>query len=878
MNLTFQLSNKHIRRGRVAVMMLATFLTLESSDVIHAQAGSQPSTLPEIRYHLTARPWAPLNTPREAYLDYAEGIARYMTQFQNSSGAVIDPYGHLEVQYSTPYLASTIATLVNNGRASDILENGAKAMDKATLDFSKGINSIPQRHGEFYVASLTRAFTQFKGHIPDSRYETWRTRLKNNIQNVILGSTHNWRTYAMKGEWFRIKAGLVDEASSRSWLESSWIDTQRSRMATTAWNMYRDKTSDPDTTIYEAAARGNLLHMLLNGYDGPSTAEMHNFLFRAGQTTLLTQDPTGQNSSVGRSGNHVWNDIVLGNSFEVLAEMNLREGKNDLAGQYRHAAMLGLKSATRWKNPAGFVYVTKNHFDPSLRTLYATYSYFANYNGYNMFHSSESYSTRSSVIVEQPVPSEIGGFVINTDPAYSMAVANAGGMQVEMCLRGATTNSSGRYWNPLGIARFSRVNWESRLGPSDGVRDINSGLGVSFAPTFLEGTNWVRLASVPDRYQGTISTQFTHPLLVRCTIDYKPKSGKTGPTFKNSLIVTPDGVLSTITSSNAVFGVTLPLLENDGQPLSTQITNHIASVKYPTGTDQENFIALHSSPTFSTKDAVVRSAYGDLRPVRMTSGQSQNTVFIYPRNGTDPLAESVRTSFVRNGDSFKSVLGRVEGNMYVGRTSAGGFGNSLDLNSDGSMDVTFNQDCNFVLQLNSGKVVAVESDRVVNGTIQGTTVNLEAYKPVKIPSTKVWSNIPFDKQTGKVTLEFDAIPQAARMDGVVGTCSTSASTYASLVAYVRFNNNGFIDARNGGGFTGSTIAYDAGKKYRVRLAVNIPAHTYNAYVKPEGGTEVAIGQNLAFRDTQSNANSLSWLSSYSQAGSIEVSNIRINPE
>ena len=73
-------------------------------------------------------------------------------------------------------------------------------------------------------------------------------------------------------------------------------------------------------------------------------------------------------------------------------------------------------------------------------------------------------------------------------------------------------------------------------------------------------------------------------------------------------------------------------------------------------------------------------------------------------------ARSVRDSFVRHGRDF-SAARRVKGNLYVGRTSAGGVGKGIDLDNDGADDVTFDQECALVLQVKEGRVTAVE----VNG-------------------------------------------------------------------------------------------------------------------------------------------------------------------
>lgn len=119
-----------------------------------------------------------------------------------------------------------------------------------------------------------------------------------------------------------------------------------------------------------------------------------------------------------------------------------------------------------------------------------------------MYHMSENYLRHKSLIPEQAAPNEIGGYTIVSDESLATAAANAGGMHMEVCLRGSTAVRYNRYWTTLGVVRFARPGWDSRLGPSDGVKEEASKLGVSFAPTFLENGKWVRLASVPDRYEA----------------------------------------------------------------------------------------------------------------------------------------------------------------------------------------------------------------------------------------------------------------------------------------------------------------------------------------------------------------------------------------
>src|SRR5438874_9304399 len=102
-----------------------------------------------------------------------------------------------------------------------------------------------------------------------------------------------------------------------------------------------------------------------------------------------------------------------------------------------------------------------------------------------MIHLAEAYLARKSEIPEQPAPVEIGGYAFATDPKFASAVANAGGMQIFAALRGDTKLVYGHYWTSLGVNRFSRVNWDSRLGPYDGVRGASIGRGVTFAASGL---------------------------------------------------------------------------------------------------------------------------------------------------------------------------------------------------------------------------------------------------------------------------------------------------------------------------------------------------------------------------------------------------------
>jgi hypothetical protein len=696
-----------------------------------------PPTLPRLDFHLTARPWQPLNAPRDASLGVIEGLCRFTAKHQDQKGAVIDPFLKREHQYSTPYFAFAVGTLLHAGRAADLRDNGIRAMEHATACFARGYGGIPDQHGEFFIPALAGALELYKDHVPPQTFETWRDRLKISVDKVVgANHTNNWRAYAMRGQWMRFKLGLVDRDRAASFIEDGWTNvTQRDRIAGDKWNLYQDRQTDPESGAVEGVGRVNLLGLVAAGYDGKSAADIRAAVERGTQMSPLLQEPSGQCPPNGRADDHVWNDVLYHLAFTVMAERAAAANENALAGQYRRAASLAYNSIHRWRRAdgewAGSFYVTKNHFDPAMRVGYQPASNYGNYNGALMIHLAEAYLARTTDIPEQPAPSEIGGYAFALDPKFAAAVANAGGMHLHAALRGDTRKTYDMYWTSLGVNRFGRAGWDSRLGPSDGHREP-AGRGVSFAPTWLEDGKWVRLADIPERYRGKFSVQFAHPLLVRCAIDYASYKGA-GPTFRHEFMIIPDGVLATCRATGTTdFGVTWPLLKDDGRPLRTTMTENLATTTYAEDADQQSFLALNPGPKVEPDGQPLRSTYGYLQPLRALASQNVQHTFIYPRNASDPAAAEVSKNFRQTNDGFESPLAVVTATTYVGRTSAGGEGTSIDLDLDGKADVTFDHPCRFVLQLREGKVTAIESDQPVTATLAGKSLPLKPYVPQTI--------------------------------------------------------------------------------------------------------------------------------------------------
>lgn len=192
--------------------------------------------------------------------------------------------------------------------------------------------------------------------------------------------------------------------------------------------------------------------------------------------------------------------------------------------------------------------------------------------------------------------------------------------------------------------------------------------------------------------------------------------------------MTPDGVLATLSAGDG--GVTWPLLENDGKPLVTSLAGGIATTAFDAAGDQQCFLAIGDGQ-LDTTEAPVQSSYGWLMPVRSIAKRT----FIYPRSPGDPTAQQIRDSFRIDGNGFASILSSVRGDIYVGRTSAGGESDGVDCDGDGRKEVRFDQKCRFMVQLSDGNITAVEADRKVKPSVGGKEMVLEPFTPVSLDHT-----------------------------------------------------------------------------------------------------------------------------------------------
>jgi hypothetical protein len=129
-----------------------------------------------------------------------------------------------------------------------------------------------------------------------------------------------------------------------------------------------------------------------------------------------------------------------------------------------------------------------------------------------------------------------------------------------------------------------------------------------------------------------------------------------------------------------------------------------------------------------------------------------------------------------------------------------------------------------------------------------------------------WWNQGITEQTGTFNIEFTATPSGNNIDAVVGLANGPATRWTSLAAIVRFNPDGFIDARNGSAYAAvQSWRYGAGVPYYIRIEVDIRRHTYSAWASFEQGSYGSwnqIAANYAFRTEQASVTKLNMFSGF----------------
>ncbi|MFH1111367.1 MAG: PKD domain-containing protein [Planctomycetota bacterium] len=189
----------------------------------------------------------------------------------------------------------------------------------------------------------------------------------------------------------------------------------------------------------------------------------------------------------------------------------------------------------------------------------------------------------------------------------------------------------------------------------------------------------------------------------------------------------------------------------------------------------------------------------------------------------------------------------------------------------------------FELVVSAGDQSASDEVRVTvtSESLSGGTDPVPPVPPVPtepcVTSSPTWQNTSLTSQSSSFEFHFDAVPNNANMDGIVALSQSAGATFADYAVMVRFNAAGSIDIRDGATYAAdAAVPYSAGTNYGFRVVVDVPAGAYNVYVTPEGGAELTLAADYAFRSGPSSVGSLgNWAVWSDVGGSLDVCNVAL---
>jgi hypothetical protein len=440
----------------------------------------------------------PTGWTREQYLDLAEPIVRTAIEWQDETGAIIDPQAGEETVTCGARFVGALAALIGAGRCTEHVKACARAMDLQTEQIAVPYGQPGHaKAADFNTRDLMLAILFVAPLIQPERAAEWRRRLAavppddlyDCGANTPPDVTHNWVDYAIVGEYLKFAAGIADH---RDWIERM-LDQQLPLF--TDDGMYRD----PNCPItYDLTVRQGLSWMLDRGYDGPHRAWIDELLRRGALTTLLTISPTGEAPFGGRSNQFHHMEAMICCFCEFEAKRYARAGDGVLAAAFKRQAHLSARATAPWITETKPWRHLKNRFAPTSLIGCDGYGLLAVYGLLAANFLGVAYHMADETIPEGPGFSEAGGRVAQVDPEFHKVYATCRGTHLQIDTR------ADPHYDATGLGRFHRAGVPSFLGlscpfaasPSYNLPPEVAPRAVAVGPGWRVGDEWVYLAEL----------------------------------------------------------------------------------------------------------------------------------------------------------------------------------------------------------------------------------------------------------------------------------------------------------------------------------------------------------------------------------------------
>ncbi len=362
----------------------------------------------------------------------------------------------------------------------------------------------------------------------------------------------NWAAFAAASEQTRNAAGIGSE--------DAFIHNQilSQLLVFDEHGMYRDPH---EPLVYDMVTRLQLALTLDRGYCGEGRTALEEHLHRSALPTLYMQSVSGEIPFGGRSNQFLHNETFYAALCEYYATHYHRKGNDALAGQFKSAARLAVKSLEPWLS-GDEIYHVKNRYPKDSLIGCEGYAYFDKYMVTMGSWAYLAYRFADDEITELPCPAEIGGYVWSTSPHFHKTFLNAGSYAVE-----TETNADFTY-DSSGIGRIHRRGAPSAICLSVPFPCAATTYHLSAPnPSPLAISGGVRQADGSWQFSSAKGTLYTlteqTASAQRASVTYAcTLSG--GSRLTQAITVDASGVTLTVTGDGEV-GIELPIFVSDGK-------------------------------------------------------------------------------------------------------------------------------------------------------------------------------------------------------------------------------------------------------------------------------------------------------------------------
>ena len=406
----------------------------------------------------------PTGMTKEDYLDVIETCVMAYDR-DTLEERLPEPGGMVDDIHAYSRIACGIAALLSNGRIPGYKDLWLSMMDALCNDFYR---RVPPNHLDFALKETMLGFKAMKPFVDKQRMDNWLSLLgridpfksfTNQYPFHEWDHVRNWNIYAMAGLWLLETEGHADSSEffDKYWTHQLGLFDEN--------GMYMDPYNP---ILYDLTTRVQAQLIPGYGYRGKYFNELDENLKKGALFSLFSQSSAYEMPFGGRSNQFLFNESLLASNFEYEASRWKNLGNLKLAGMYKRAAHLSVKSIMRWLNAPGGSRHIKNMFPTDAMFGTESYGYYDKYMmtlGVFLFIG---LPFTDDSMDEFPCPAETGGYVFETSDNFHKVFANCGSYSVEI------DTAADFFYDATGLGRIHKEDCPTELALSASSGELHS--------------------------------------------------------------------------------------------------------------------------------------------------------------------------------------------------------------------------------------------------------------------------------------------------------------------------------------------------------------------------------------------------------------------